>query len=195
MNIEFIIRMSIIIIGTIGMLLMATKSLTKKPKIDFLFYFTNLSNIFVILYFIFKPDNNLFLFLVTLNITYTMVVFNCILYPYLIKHNMKFKDVGTDPVSSNIAHIIIPILVLVYWFKYSQDVSYLDIIYGSIFPIIYLVFALFLGGSKYKIEDGFTNYIYPFLDVEKYGFKKVLLNNFLLSSLFIGIGFLLIFLK
>lgn len=192
---ELGIRIAIIVIGIIGMTLMATGFLKRKIRVEFFIYFTNLSNMFILAYYLLNCNNREIHYLVTLYITFTMIVFNFIIYPYLRKNNASFKDIGTDAITSTIVHIIVPILAIIYWLKFGENVSYSFIPVGYIFPMLYLIFALFLGRSSFKIRDNITNYIYPFLDLEKLGKNRVIINCFLLFIFLTLLSWLLIFIK
>lgn len=192
---ELITRILIVVIGIFGMLLMATNSFKRKPRKEFLFYFTNLSNLFVIIYYLLNINIVEVNFLVTLYITFTMIVFNFVILPYLKKNNYKIEDIGTDHITSNIVHIVIPLLSIFYWYNFSKDVSYSVIWLGNIFPLLYLVFAIMLGKSSYKIRDNITNYVYPFLDLDKLGRNKVIINCLFLFIFLMLTSFALIFFK
>ena len=91
---------------------------------------------------------------------------------------------GWDFFVDTLLHVVVPILFIAYWFlcvakgklQFKQGLSWL------VFPFAYLIYSL-LRGAVYGW------YPYPFLNVLKFGYPKVLLNAvalivlFLLSSL------------
>ena len=91
---------------------------------------------------------------------------------------------GWDFFVDTLLHVVVPILFITYWFlcvakgklQFKQGLSWL------VFPFAYLIYSL-LRGAVYGW------YPYPFLNVLKFGYPKVLLNAvvlivvFLLSSL------------
>lgn len=195
MNMELILRISIILLSAIGLLFLATNTFRRKPRREFLIYFTNMSNMFVLLYFLFNINNSVIQFLVTIYITFTMLVFNLVIYPMLVKLGSRLKDIGTDMITSSIAHIIVPILVLIYWFKYPVNIEYGDLVYIFPFSLLYLFFAFWLGKSGYKIRENITNYIYPFLDLDKLGIRKVFINIIILFVLLVLLSYSLIYFR
>lgn len=195
MNMELILRISIILLSAIGLLFLATNTFRRKPRGEFLIYFTNMSNMFVLLYFLFNINNSVIQFLVTIYITFTMLVFNLVIYPMLVKLGSRLKDIGTDMITSSIAHIIVPILVLIYWFKYPVNIEYGDLVYIFPLPLLYLFFAFWLGKSGYKIRENITNYIYPFLDLDKLGIRKVFVNIIILFVLLVLLSYSLIYFR
>ena len=97
---------------------------------------------------------------------------------------------GLQRIVDELLHLIIPILFLIYWFifvlkdklKWSSFWSWL------IYPLVYVIYIFIRGAFS-----GF--YPYPFLDVTKLGYPKVLINSLgitlafvVVSLLFIGIG-------
>ncbi len=195
MNMELILRISIILLSAIGLLFLATNTFRRKPRREFLIYFTNMSNMFVLLYFLFNINNSVIQFLVTIYITFTMLVFNLVIYPMLVKLGSRLKDIGTDMITSSIAHIIVPILVLIYWFKYPVNIEYGDLVYIFPLSLLYLFFAFWLGKSGYKIRENITNYIYPFLDLDKLGIRKVFINIIILFVLLVLLSYSLIYFR
>jgi hypothetical protein len=53
------------------------------------------------------------------------------------------------------------------------------------YPAIYLVYSLVRGAIT-------GVYLYPFIDVEKFGFARVTLNAFVLLCVFLGVSLLLV---
>ena len=92
---------------------------------------------------------------------------------------------GSQLLADNLLHVVVPVVYLIYWFVFTPKkvLTWKDILPWLIFPLIYLVYSLVRGPIAHW-------YPYPFLDVDKHGFGKVLLNAFfvLLAFLVVGMG-------
>ena len=84
-------------------------------------------------------------------------------------------------------HVIVPILYIIYWFMYVpkgtlQFKHGLNWIY---FPFAYLLYSLIRGAI-------YGWYPYPFLNVQDFGYSKVMFNSIILIAVFMLSGFALI---
>ncbi len=87
-------------------------------------------------------------------------------------------------------HVVVPIYFVLYWFIFSpkNNLQWKNVFPWLIYPFLYLVYTL--------IRGSFVHYYpYPFVDVDKLGINKVLLNSsvlfilfFLLSLVFVWLG-------
>jgi hypothetical protein len=86
---------------------------------------------------------------------------------------------GWFMIADNILHAFIPFLMLVYWilFLSAKKIKVQTIPYWLIYPVVYLVYTL--------IRGSFVDfYPYPFVNVNKLGYNKVLLNSSFLVLFF-----------
>jgi hypothetical protein len=109
-------------------------------------------------------------------ITVTGVVFHVVLSHLL--------DLDTWAEAANqLQHTVVPVLALVGWLAFgprgltSARVAQLSVL----FPFFYMAFALIRGAF-----DGF--YPYPFADVTKLGYLKVVINGFWIALLFVALA-------
>jgi hypothetical protein len=162
--------------------------------VRFFSFFTIQSNILVAVCFTFlwlKPKSKGGLFFskpknttaITLYITIVGLVYNAIL-------RFLWAPTGSQKVVDELLHLVIPILVLLYWILFvpKKTLEFKDIFPWLIFPAVYLVYTLIRGAF-------FSFYPYPFIDVILLGYDKVLINSFFMllaflffGTLFIGIG-------
>ena len=162
--------------------------------VRFFSFFTIQTNILVAICFTFlwlKPKSIWGLFFskpknitaITLYITIVGLVYNAIL-------RFLWAPTGSQKVVDELLHLVIPLLVLLYWFLFvpKKTLEFKNIFPWLIFPAVYLVYTLIRGAF-------FSFYPYPFVDVNLLGYNKVLLNSFFMllaflffGTLFIGIG-------
>ncbi len=162
--------------------------------VRFFSFFTIQSNILVAVCFTFlwlKPKSKWGLFFskpknttaITLYITIVGLVYNAIL-------RFLWVPTGFQKVVDELLHLVIPILVLLYWILFvpKKTLEFKNIFPWLIFPAVYLVYTLIRGAF-------FSFYPYPFIDVILLGYNKVLINSFFMllaflffGTLFIGIG-------
>ncbi len=159
--------------------------------VRFFSFFTIQTNILVAVCFTFlwlKPKSKCGLFFskpknttaITLYITIVGLVYNAIL-------RFLWAPTGSQKVVDELLHLVIPILVLLYWILFvpKKTLEFKDIFPWLIFPAVYLVYTLVRGAF-------FSFYPYPFIDVILLGYDKVLINSFfmLLAFLFFGTLFI-----
>lgn len=158
--------------------------------VRFFSFFTIQTNILVAVCFGFlwlQPQSKIGIFFsnpknstaVTLYITIVGLVYNAILR-YL------WKPTGLQKVADEILHLIIPVLVLIYWFLCvcQNKFTFKGILSWFIFPSVYLVYILIRGAIC-------VEYPYPFLDVTILGYNQVFVNCFLMLIAFLVVGVLL----
>jgi hypothetical protein len=94
---------------------------------------------------------------------------------------------GLQKIADEILHLIVPIVVLVYWFLcVSQNkLAYKIIFIWLIFPLVYLIYILIRGAISME-------YPYPFLDVTVLGYGSVFVNCFWMLIAFWVVGVLLV---
>ncbi|WP_395076673.1 Pr6Pr family membrane protein [Flavobacterium sp.] len=159
--------------------------------VRFFSFFTILTNILVAFCFTIlwiKPKNKWELFFlsnktataVTLYILIVGIVYNLIL-------RFLWAPTGWQKIDDEILHLIIPVLVLIYWFKSvdKKNLEYKNILPWLIYPSLYLVYTLIRGHF-------FNFYPYPFVDVIQLGYKAVFTNSFFMVLAFLIVGILLI---
>lgn len=157
--------------------------------IRFFSYFTILSNLLVIWFFGMKAlaaevDYESFSKLpeTATAITVYIVVVGLI-YQFVLRGLYHLE--GIHKMADNIIHGFTPTATLLYWivFESKRKVNMKTIPLWLIYPGVYLVYTLIRG---YLVHF----YPYPFVDVDKYGLQKVLMNSFFVMLLFLILSFL-----
>lgn len=190
-----VFRILYIIIASIILLKLITGNLTKKPGLESFYYFTDQTTLLSILYFLFNINNDIIHFSIVLYLLIVCVVFNLIILPYGKVINTTLRDIGLTMLDNFLIHILVPILFILYWFLYGNNINYIDMIYALIYPLIYILFAIIRGKYGKPLTKNPTKYVYPFFDVERFGILKVLIFIILLVIFSLFLGFLLIYFK
>lgn len=153
----------------------------------FFSYFTILTNIVVAAYFTCRAFNRFpkikksgILTAITIYILIVGLVYQLIL-------RSAWTPTGLQKLVDELLHSIIPILVLIYWYLYEnkKDISYKQIPYWAVYPLIYLLYIL--------IRGYFSDfYPYPFVNVLDLGYFQVFINSFWVLLLFVVLSILFI---
>ena len=156
---------------------------TLEMIIRFFSFFTILTNLLVSVYFTYRLFNskkgagNIFkrnksLTAITVYITVVGLV-----YQVALRH--IWHPTGIQMLVDELLHSIIPILVIIYWFKYDPKLPFAwsHIPKFLLYPLLYLVFILVRGAFS-----GF--YPYPFMNAEALGWPKTISNILLLFCVF-----------
>jgi hypothetical protein len=164
--------------------LLIVNRVTAVPEtiIRFFSYFTILTNILVAFCFtnlLVKPNFAPARFFskpttvtaIAVYITVVGIVYNIIL-------RFAWNPRGLQMVADELLHLVIPVLFILYWLIFAPKarLQWKNVFPWLIYPVLYILFILIRGALS-----GF--YPYPFIDVKKLGYSKVVLNS---SGLFIG---------
>lgn len=164
------------------------------------FYYTILSNILCFVYFAVlliaqrKKENALIKGAVTM----------CIAVTGLVYHFMLNGLMGTTAgapltalsVSNILVHYVVPAMVVLDYFLFMPKGQYKSLypLAWLVLPYAYLVFAMVRAEVSSSTFTGFggtlSRYPYPFLDVDLYGWDKVILIVFAITVAFIALGYL-----
>ena len=117
---------------------------------------------------------------ITVYILIVGIVYNAIL-------RFLWNPEGLQKVVDELLHTVIPVLCLIFWWKYarSQKMKWNHAYVWLIYPLLYILYILIRGAVS-----GF--YPYPFIDVTTLGYEKVLINSGLIAAAFLIISFILI---
>jgi len=154
--------------------------------IRFFGFFTILTNTLVALFFTGRQLNAAFIekagWLTALT-SYILVV--GVTYQLLLRH--LWQPTGLQWVVDELLHTIVPLLVVIFWtfFGEKTKVQYRQIFRWLIYPLIYFGYTLLRG-----LSTGY--YPYPFIDANKLGLSKALLNGVFILVFFVGIQLALI---
>jgi len=108
-------------------------------------------------------------------------------YATLLSH--LYTLTGLELLADNLMHQIAPVAMTLYWLAVPPHggLKWTEPVRWSIYPIVYLVYALVRGAA-----DGI--YPYPFLDVGKIGMGQTLINAAGISVAFLLSGVVLVWL-
>lgn len=165
--------------------------LSKGSVINFLSYFTILSNLLIALSLTFSILSNK----AKISVFFSGISVQTAIALYIIVvglvYNLILRDIWTPTgwqlIVDNLLHVLNPVLYILYWIFYSpkDKLNWKNGIYWTVFPIIYLLYSLIRGAI-------FKWYPYPFLNAENIGYQKVFMNVVLMIVLFFIAGLLLI---
>jgi Co/Zn/Cd efflux system component len=94
---------------------------------------------------------------------------------------------GMQQLVDELLHTFIPIAFVAYWFFFvaKKELTWTSFIPWLIYPLVYCIYILIRG-----VFSDF--YPYPFMDVSKLGFGKVLVNSLIVTAVFLGFSLLFI---
>ena len=159
-------------------------------------YFTTLSNIIVILYYVgafkyeFIMKNSFFRGVMSISIFVTFLIYNFFL---------KGSGFGTSVVfslqwlGSTLLHYVTPFLVAVDFVLFSRNINFKlsDPIKWLSFPALYFVFIVFIAKIGNFFPNQSTPYPYYFIDVVSLGWSNVFRNIVFVAILFACVGYVI----
>ena len=210
---QIILEVLIVFIGCFGMI-MHSGWVTGKPRKDFFRYYTNLSNLLVLMFYLIRTlvritgnyegffgrivFKEIWFYSVTMSILLTFVIFHFILLPELKSapsESDEFKFIHSF--SNYCVHYIIPLMSLMNWLIFADktQLQYAWAVIWTVIPWIYVIYAIISGLHGDIIENTDTAYPYPFMDISKHGWGIVIRNCIVISIAGIAAGALLIFIR
>lgn len=163
-------------------------------------YYTILSNMLCFVYFAVlliaqrKKENALIKGAVTMCITVTGLVYHFLL------NGLMGTTAGAPltalSVSNILVHYVVPCMVVLDYFLFMPKGQYKSLypLAWLVLPYAYFAFAMVRAEVSSSTFTGFggtvSRYPYPFLDVDLYGWDKVLLIVFAITVAFIALGYL-----
>ena len=164
-------------------------------------YYTVLSNLVCLLYFIYlvafrpKNENALIKGAVTMCITLTGLV-----YHFLLSGQTMGGDahLTTQAIGNYFVHYAVPIMVVLDYFLFSKKGRYKWYypFLWMVIPYLYVIFAFVRAAVGGAIFTGFgpnatnSRYPYPFIDVDLLGAKKVVLAVIVITAAYVALGFI-----
>lgn len=158
---------------------------------DFLCFYTNVSNMAVLVYFgliaprlyAVPPLHPLIThmeFAVMMCIMLTCCVFHLMLYPAIrlaTRHMPRTRDYYIVYTDNLVIHYLVPLTVFFYWLLCSPQKHKLtaaDAFYWTVLPLGYTAWILLRARKKRIIAETDSPYPYPFLDIAALGAKRVM---------------------
>ena len=168
-------------------------------------YYTNISNLVCILYFIvyiikmiihFNTNTSCNYSLkgaMTISIMITMLVFNLILRPFMTDMDGVME---LNSLPNYIVHVIEPILIIFDYILFDEKGLFkkVDPLKWVIFPFIYWIFICIR--AKFSLPFAYTssNYPYFFIDIDMLGIYQVIFNVILMICAIIILGYIFLLL-
>ena len=163
-----------------------------RSRKDFFCFYTNVSNLIVLLYFAGAAPllySNAELhpliahaeFAVMMEIMLTFSVFHLVLYPAVreavkhMPHTPEYRIVCTD---NFFIHYLVPLSVLAYWLLCSPRKDTLrtsDALYWTALPLLYAAYIFLRAPIRGQIDEAGSPYPYPFMDIRLFGVRRVML--------------------
>lgn len=163
----------------------------KDTIFNFISYFTILCNLliaFSLTAMIVAPNTKLGKFFSSITVQ-TSVALNIFIVGLV--YNMVLRGIwdpkGWQLVADNLLHVVVPVLYVLYWIVFipKGTLNWKSGIEWAYFPLAYLIYSL--------IRGHFVGwYPYPFIDVTKFGYIRVLINSGFVLVAFMLFGSLLI---
>lgn len=193
--ISIIYKLIIVVCGFVG-IQMQVGLFSAAPNWQALEFFTNLSNLACVVYFLMaaiwlfvnrKKDTTtfspIFKGIVMMSITVTMLVAQFML------HNFNMN--GAMGASLILLHRVVPVMVILDWLLFDKKgwITKFSPLAWVISPLIYFGVVVITAPLRTSIHGG-TRYFYPFIDIDKLGVSRVLLTVLLLVIGFIALGYI-----
>jgi hypothetical protein len=147
-------------------------------------FFTILTNILVALsfsaMFLKGTGNNNNFFTRPKNLTAIAVYITIVGLIYNIILRFLWAPQGLAKLADELLHSVIPVLYIIFWLVFvpKQQINWRNILPWMGYPLIYLTYTLLRGPLAQW-------YPYPFVDVIKLGYNKVLLNSAMVCGVFL----------
>ncbi len=163
-------------------------------------YYTILSNILCFIYFAVlvvaqrKKENALIKGAVTMCVTVTGLVYHFILSGMM--GTTADVPLTALSVSNILVHYVVPCMVVLDYFLFMPKGQYKSLypLAWLVLPYAYFAFAMVRAEVSSSTFSGFgegqSRYPYPFLDIDLYGWDKVILIVFAITVAFIALGYL-----
>lgn len=213
MGIQILFEILIVLIGCCG-LVMHSGLLTDHPRKDFFRYYTNLSNLLVVMFFLARivvritgntngffgriVFSELWFFSVTMSIVLTFGIFHFVLMPSFRNAPPESNEFKLAHSFSNYCvHYIVPLLTLLTWliFAKKSELRYPWGVIWTVIPWCYVIYATIRGLRGDIIENTDSAYPYDFMDLGKHGWAKFIRNCLLVTVVFVAAGYLLLLIR
>lgn len=195
----------IFLLGAVGLLIHSTLLQTGHIRAGMFCFYTNLSNLLVLVYELalaiaagFPHSAVLRLltgstlsFSMALCILVTHLVYQFVLVPDAKRNGKRFADFGAS-FGNLCVHYLTPLLVVAQWLLLADKSSlgWRSALWWLTLPLAYFAFAMLRGRSGKPIGHTRLVYPYPFLDLPRLGWRKFTgyVTGMLLSFFLLGYG-------
>lgn len=195
----------IFLLGTAGLLIHSTLLQTGHIRAGMFCFYTNLSNLLVLVYELALaiaagfPHSAVLRLLTGSTLSFSMalctlvthLVYQFILVPDAKRNGKRFADFGAS-FGNLCVHYLTPLLVVAQWLLLADKSSlgWRSALWWLTLPLAYFVFAMLRGRSGKPIGHTHLVYPYPFLDLPRLGWRKFTgyVTGMLLSFFLLGYG-------
>jgi hypothetical protein len=160
--------------------------------VRFISYMTILSNLLVIIFFIFQVFDSYGKVAVFFkSASAGAAIFLYISIVGVVNHIALaglFQFTGYQYFADKLLHYVMPSVYVIYWIFFipKSPLPYKHIFYWVLFPLVYVIYIMLRGMIMHV-------YPYPFLDVPVHGYPAVLVNMAMLTAAYFFAGLTLIF--
>ena len=184
-------KLILVVVGLFGLLL-NFGVFDGRFDLKVLCYFTVLSNLLCVVYFIFSliylkkyfHDENKTTWNPTLKGIATMSITVTLIVAHFILGGGKFISGTTMGISMLVSHYIVPIMMILDWLLFDKKgyIKKASPIVWTSGPLVYFIYSI-IAAQFGEI------YPYPFMDVDTLGWLRVFYNVIVLSIFFIALGY------
>ncbi len=169
---------------------------------DFFYYFTNISNTLVALYYLLEllpknPIGNKYIqYTLTMSILVTFIIYHFIISKGTRERNDPEEMKDYRSIENRLVHYITPLLATLYFLIYNKETfdiksSFIWLIY----PFVYTTIMFIRAKSGTNIPERNSKYPYDFIDIDKLGLKKVMKNSAYVFIFYLVLGFIVLYIK
>lgn len=183
------IQIVIILLALTGLLINVLVSTFEDPinlgrGLGLFRYYTLQSNLIVMIYFVLLYLGKIkhvtlhkFIGGIVVYITITLIIFAIMLAP-------TYHPTGWSQVSNIVAHYIVPVLVIFYFFYVKEKYNFRpkDVLIWISYPVVYILFMIVYGTIT-------NDYLYPFFQVSEVGVLGLIITIFGLVFVFLLLSF------
>ena len=197
-----LIKIVIAVVATLG-LTIKSGILKKEPRNDLFLFFTNLTALLCALFYFYDAflvgfglgENSVALNVKAAIVVYSFVVFAIYNFVLVPMHRGSNAVQGIYSFSDVLIHCAMPVLILADWalFTVKGAIAFASPFLWLVFPGLYIVVIVLRAKCKFGPKIAYLDSYYPyfFIDAEKIGMKKTVLNSIVLAFIFVILGLVL----
>ena len=208
MNAYSVSALVIAVIATVGLVIHSTLPRTGKIRAGFFCFYTNLSNLLIILFeftlftaaalkarSVYRAvSGSTVAMSMTACIWVTHLIYHFVLLPAARRGGVKLGDTADELVGNVFVHYVTPLLVLLQWLLWADKsgLTVLSALAWLIIPLLYFIFAMLRAKTGRPIGNTSLLYPYPFLDLPTLGVREFCKRVAALVFFFFVLGLVLV---
>ncbi len=169
---------------------------------DFFYYFTNISNTLVAIYYVFElfpnnPIGNKYIqFTITMSILVTFIIYHFIISKDTRERKDPEEMKDYNSIENRLVHYITPFIATLYYLIYAKEsIRVSESTLWLVYPFVYTSTMFIRAKFGTNIPDRDSKYPYDFLDVDKNGAKKVVIISIAMFTFFLILGIIMSYVK